>query len=235
MPPATPDEAYRVQDRVATALGEGLAGWKVGIVPLPLRAAYGTDRLFGPIPAAGVRRQAGDATIFTPIPGGFAAVEAEIAFRIAHDVPPRTGWTDEAAAECVAEALIAVELAGSPVASILSDGPLAIIADRGINAGLVLGRPIAGWQAALPGCTIRMFLDGNEVATAMPIALPGGPLRSLAALLEHLGARGLPLAADQLVATGAVTGSHPVRPGTMARADFGELGTIAVAVGTCAA
>ena len=47
--PGTLEEAYGIQERAIALFGDRIAGWKVGKIPAPLDATYGTNRLTGPI------------------------------------------------------------------------------------------------------------------------------------------------------------------------------------------
>lgn len=226
--PATAAEAYRVQAAALALLKRDVGGWKVGLVPPAFRELFGGTRLFGPILAENIRHADG-ATLSWKMPGhGFAAFEAEIALRIGRTAQPSESWTAATAAGAVDSAMIAVELASSPIASIRADGPCAIVADLGINAGLLLGSALGDWRDALASITVCTTVDGDVAGPAKPMDMPGGPLESLASLLNHLGARGLPLEAGQVVATGAITGIRPIGPGMAAVADFGAAGAIAV-------
>src|SRR5271156_283289 len=83
--PRTVEEAYFIQDRMASAQGK-ICGWKVG-------GPIGTTPLLSPMPQAG----------FTADGGALAdpnqrlrGVEAEIAFLVGKDLPPRaTPYTRE--------------------------------------------------------------------------------------------------------------------------------------------
>ena len=226
--PSTATEAYCVQAAAVALLEREVGGWKVGLVPPAYRGMFGSNRLFGPIFAENIRR-ADAGTMSCSIPGyGFAAFEAEIALRIGRTLQPARTWTAAKSAEAVDGAMLAVELASSPVASILSDGPCAIVADIGINAGLLLGLALDDWREALSSITACTTVDGHVAGPASPLEMPGGPLESLACLLNHLGKHGLRLEAGQVVATGAITGIRPIGVGMAAVADFGAAGSITI-------
>ena len=71
-----------------------------------------------------------------------------------------------------------------------------------------------------------MRIDNAVVGKGTSASIPGGPLDSLAFLLNLLHRRGRRLEAGQLVSTGAATGVHDIVAGQTAVADFGEDGRI---------
>ena len=71
-----------------------------------------------------------------------------------------------------------------------------------------------------------MDIDGVVIGQGGASSIPGGPLDSLAFLLNLLHRRGRRLEAGQLISTGAATGVHDIRAGQAAVADFGPDGRI---------
>ena len=160
------------------------------------------------------------------IDGGFAAVEAEYVLELGETAPDRGGWTAADAGMLVARVFTGVEIAGSPFAGINDHGPAVTASDFGNNAGLILGAEIAGWRARLADLTCSLAIDGVVVGRGGASSIPGGPLDSLAFLLNLLHRRGRRLEAGQLISTGAATGVHDIVAGQRAVADFGDDGRI---------
>jgi 2-keto-4-pentenoate hydratase len=71
-----------------------------------------------------------------------------------------------------------------------------------------------------------MSINDIVIGRGGAAAIPGGPLDSLAFLLNLLHRRGRRLEAGQLVSTGAATGVHDILAGQAAVADFGPDGHI---------
>ena len=227
--PLPPDLAsgYLCQDAAIALWPDEVAGWKVGRVPPERQAEVGAERMAGPIFRRAVQQAAG--MVDCPfIPGGFAAVEAEFVFRLGSDAPAqKLNWAADEAAGLVEAMHIGMEAAGSPLASINALGPRVIVSDFGNNAGLVLGPTIADWRERSPSeLPCETFIEGRSVGRATAAAIPGGPLASLAFLLEHCARRGRPLRAGHLVSTGAATGVHEIGIGQSARIAFGGCGEI---------
>jgi 2-keto-4-pentenoate hydratase len=226
--PATLEDAYRCQDAAIARWPAPVAGWKVGYIAPERRDGGGDPRLVGPIFAGHIQVLADAAGEFPVIAGGFAAIEAEFVFRLAHDIAPRVqAWTPEQAAAEVAALHIGMELAGSPLAAINELGPCAVVADCGNNAGLLLGPAIANWQdCAMDTLTCTAWIDGELVGRGGAATLAGGPLTALAFALSRNARCGRPLRAGDYVTTGAATGIHDIRAGQRAVVDFGVHGRV---------
>ena len=225
--PESLDAAYAVQDQAITAWPDRIAGWKLGRINPPHDVRFGAGRLAGPIFSRAVWTAGVIPTRFAVIGGGFAAVEAEYVLELGETAPGRGDWTAATAAPLVSRAFTGIEIAGSPFAGINDHGPAVTASDFGNNAGLILGGEIVGWRDRLADLTCTMSIDGVVVGTGGAASIPGGPLDSLAFLLNLLHRRGRRLEAGQLVSTGAATGVHDIVAGQGAVADFGPDGRIA--------
>jgi 2-keto-4-pentenoate hydratase len=243
---------YAVQGAAIGLWTDRIVGWKVGLVPPALQASLGTAHLAGPIFLENFVRIAGtgagtgagadananaNAIRLGAIPGGFAAIEAELIVSALEDAPPdKVQWSLEEAAAFSGDWFFGVEFAASPLATINDLGPTVVVSDFGNNSGLVLGPRIDRNLIAEPTqLTCRTQIDGNEVGFASVSALPGGPLASLRFLLGHVASRGRPLRAGQLVSTGAITGVHRIFPGQRGEVEFIGHGKINLAAERAAA
>lgn len=226
IPPESLEAAYGVQDDAVAAWPDRIAGWKLGRINPPHDTRFGAGRLAGPIFSRNVWAAGLTPTRFGVIDGGFAAVEAEYVLELGEAAPDRDDWTADGAASLVSRVFTGVEIAGSPFAGINDHGPAVTASDFGNNAGLILGGEIDGWRERLSGLVCTMTIDGVVVGRGGAASIPGGPLDSLAFLLNLLHRRGRRLEAGQLVSTGAATGVHDIRAGQSACADFGPDGRI---------
>jgi len=221
--PGTLAEAYDIQDSAIALWPDRIAGWKVGRIDPAIALRLGEDRLVGPVFAQDIRAAASGGLVDFPVfEGGFAAVEAEFVFRLASGAQAgKVAWTTEEAAQLVAALHVGIETAGSPLALINELGPTVVVSDFGNNAGLLLGPEIAGWRdQALASLTCETFIDGRSVGRGGALSLAGGPLAALAFALGRCAQRGRPLAAGDLVSTGATTGIHAIRQGERAQVRF---------------
>lgn len=225
--PATLAEAYEIQDEAIAAWPDRIAGWKLGRIKEPLDQQYGAGRLAGPIFSRNIWQAGAEPTRFPVIDGGFAAVEAEYVILLGAAAPDRGDWTAEAVVPLIGRVFTGVEIAGSPYPGINQSGPAVTASDFGNNAGLILGDEITGWRDRLADLTCTVAIDGQIIGKGGAVDIPGGPLDSLAFLLNLLHQRGRRLEAGQLISTGAATGVHEIHIGQSAVADFGPDGRIA--------
>ena len=225
--PVTLAEAYGIQDEAIAAWPDRIAGWKLGRIKEPLDQQYGAGRLAGPIFSRNVWQAGAEPTRFPVIDGGFAAVEAEYVILLGATAPDRGDWTADGVVSLIGQVFTGVEIAGSPYSGINESGPAVTASDFGNNAGLILGDEIIGWRDRLADLTCTVAIDGQTVGMGGAVDIPGGPLDSLAFLLNLLHQRGRRLEAGQLISTGAATGVHEIHIGQSAVADFGSDGRIA--------
>jgi 2-keto-4-pentenoate hydratase len=225
--PETLDEAYAVQDAAIAAWGRPVLGWKVGRVNPPLSERFGTDRLGGPIFAS--QSGADGAVPAMPVfAEGFAAGEAEFLLRIAASpAPGKTSYSLAEAADLIDAVHVGIEIASSPLGSINTLGPIAVISDFGNNNGLVVGPEIPDWRASgFEEWTVTTFIDGTEVGSGRASAFPDGAIGAARFLFELMARRGIRLEPGQWISSGAVSGVHDAAPGHKVEARFGELYTV---------
>jgi 2-keto-4-pentenoate hydratase len=223
------EHAYRVQDAAIARWPDRVAGWKVGFIAPHRRDDSNDERLVGPVFARSIWRCAPNETVAFPVfERGFAAVEAEFAFRLNRDAPTsQLEWNTEQAADMVGDLHIAIETAGSPLATINVLGPIVVVSDFGNNAGLILGPAIPDWRRHSDASMIcSTWIEGSEVGSGSAASLPGGPLSALAFALARNARRGRPLKAGDIVTTGAATGIHDIKAGQSAEIRFGDLGVL---------
>ncbi|WP_332818906.1 2-keto-4-pentenoate hydratase [Sphingopyxis sp.] len=221
--PATLADAYRVQRALCAALGSPVLGWKVGRIPPPLIDALGAERLAGPVLRCTelTGETPGDARVFA---GSAGAVEAEVMLRLSA-VPGHRLGPDDDARPYVDDIRAGFEIASSPAPDVHDQAPFGIIADIGINNGLLLGPRLD--PADFDRLDVATEIDGVQVGTGRPCDVLDGPWGSLRFLvdLHHDGVIGLE--PGQWISAGAVTGVHPIVPGQSASARFGDAVRIA--------
>ncbi len=211
--------AYAVQRRVVAGLG-AIGGWKVGASG-PAAAPN-----CAPMPAAGVH----------PAPARIAAgphalrgVEAEIAFRLGADLPPREqpyGRAEVIAA--IACCLPAIEVLDSRFTDPDAQGKLALLADSSSHGGFVYGAPAADWQGIdFAREAVRLLVDGEEVKAGT--ANPAGDMIRLIQWLADEGAHWAGgLRAGQYVTCGSWTGKEFVGPAAQVQVEFAHAGSAAL-------
>ena len=214
--------AYRVQDAAIAAFPDRVRGWKVAGIQPELRATFGTERIAGPVMAAGVRHAEADTLVLFPVfENGFAALEAEFIFAMRRDIAPGETPSEAELLDAVGNLFAGAETAGSPLRTINEIGQLAIVSDFGNNSGIIVGGEIADWRERdLATLTSKVTINGEVVGSGSAANVAGGPLAALRFLVGHLGARGITLHAGDSVSTGMTTGVHIVHVGDKALFEF---------------
>lgn len=214
------EEAYRVQDLVFASLwpGERPGAWKAGgpndkVEPIasPIHAVHGSPAT---LPAAGM---------------SMIGAEAEIAFRIARDLPPRQGpYRDEEVAAAVGEALVTIELCDTRLADWKDAPALWKLADFQNNSALVVGSGTRDWRAIdFKAQRVELRIGQRTVAAAGAHPF-GDPFRLMPWIAAHCARRASGLRAGDVVTTGSWTGLEFVLPGQEVVARFPGVGEAAV-------
>jgi 2-keto-4-pentenoate hydratase len=233
--PSKLEDSYAIQERAIELWDRPVIGWKIGRLAPERQAEHGTERLAGPIFAPTFKDYDGTAVTLPVFTGGFAAVEAEYVFRIAHDSDPsKTEYSEEEALRLIDGLFAGVEMAGSPLATINKLGPTVVASDFGNNFGLILSERLAEFDSdstvntlsadAVKAYKARTEIEGQVVGEGGLFTMPGGPLKAIAWLAGHLAKRGRPLTKGQLISSGATTGIHDIAAGQTSRVIFSTEG-----------
>lgn len=218
--------AYAIQDCALSLWDRPVGGWKVGRINPPNDARLGADRLVGPAFRDTIVMAGQEPHPFPTFHGGFAAAEAEFMLRLA----PREGplpATPEAAMDWIDEVRIGIEIASSPYARINADGPCVTISDHGNNAGLLLGRVVGrdDW-GRLDEVEVALAIDGRIAGRATTATMLDGPFGAARFLIANLASRDIVPEAGWWISSGAITGVHPVSPGSAVCASFAGIGSV---------
>jgi 2-keto-4-pentenoate hydratase len=194
LPPPDKAAAFAIQALIQSHLG-AIGGWKVG------HGAHGFT--CAPAPASHVMSSPAQVRQHECPDRG---VEAEIALRIAHDLPPRRDpYTRDDVLAAIATAHPAIELLQSRYVDVTAVDPLTNLADSLSHYGLVWGEAIPDWQTIdLDSETVRVMVDGAEVKRC--IGNPAGDMIRLLVWLANEGSHWAGgLKAGQFVLTGSWT------------------------------
>ena len=220
-------EAYLVQDRMASLIEEPVTGWKAGATSEGMRARDGHDDIV-PGRTFASRTFSGNCLAIPSDQFAGARMEPEFAFRLRHRVEPRVApWTPDEMAKHVTMH-VAVELIGSRYRAGASVGTLATIADNGNGVGLVVGPAVTRAGIDFRSCPVFLRVDGGVAAANSPPDIRCDPFSALADVANHLSERGIALAEGAYITTGSATETLPVVPGSIAVADFADLGKIEI-------
>jgi len=200
--PATVDEAYFIQDRLALAYGE-IGGWKVGA---PTADATPS---FAPMPLAWIASN--DAEL-----GGkhrFRGLEAEIAFQMGQDLPPRErAYSRDEAVAAIASCHPAIEVIESGFVDPTKVEKLSMIADLQMHGAFVYGPAVAHWQRIdFSKEHVVLAVDGVVRVERTGSNTSGDLMRLLPWLANEGAARTGGLRAGEWITTGSWTGlSHAI-------------------------
>jgi len=206
--------AELIQEHAIEVLGERIVGWKVGLIP---NGEGDAGRFVGPVFDISIVDD-GAPPLIVQMPRGDTFLEVEWIAELLTDLEPMS-VVSIAPDELPIRWHLGVELCGSAVADLRRYGPFAVCADLGINAGLVVGPAVSASE-----CTARaeIEIDGTLVGEGDVGRIPGGIGSALAAGLQILSRRGRRVAAGTFIATGTVTGAHPVHDGATVRVRSGR-------------
>lgn len=220
----TEGDAYSVQSQVFAALWPGArpAAWKAGgpsdkveptAAPIPPE-----NLLHSPASVIGAHMH-------------MLGVEAEIAFRLAKDLPPRTRpYSERAIAAAVGEVAVAIELCDTRLAHWKKTSGLWKLADFQNNDALVIGSGTKDWQKIDFLKQEVEFSIGTRVARAKGAHSFGNPFRLLPWLVRHAAKRGHGLHAGDVITTGAWTGLEIAKVGDEVTARFPGIGEATVRI-----
>ena len=219
--PATLDESYFIQDQLIQSFGT-VGGWKVG------PPAADGSLMFAPMPQAWM---APNAATLSAAAHRFRGIEAEVAFLLGADLPPRVEpyLLDEVRA-VIASCHPAIEVLESGLTDPTAAPKLSMIADLQMHGGFVYGPAKASWQIIdFATETVTLAVDA-AIRVEHTSTRPADFFLNLVLLLANRGAhRTRGLRAGQFITTGSWTGVTNAMSGQAVSAHFGTLGRVSLA------
>jgi len=155
--------------------------------------------------------------------------EAEFAFRMERDLPPRQDpYTAAEVLDAVATLHPAIEIPDSRYDDFVHAGAPQLIADNACAHDFVLGpATTANWRAIdLSQHRATATVTGKQAHEGIGKNVLGDPRIALAWLANELSSHGITLQAGQVVTTGTCIIPLPIEPGDTVTADFGPLGKV---------
>lgn len=223
--PATRAEGYLVQAQIEALSDKPLYGWKIAATSAAGQRHIGID---GPI--AGRLLAENMHTHGEAIPFGanrMRVAEAEFAFRMGHDLPPRAmPYAEAEVLAAVADLYLAIEIPDSRYQDFVTAGGPQLIADNACAHRFVIGprAPTAWRQLDLAAHRVVGRVGDGPAFEGSGANVLGDPRVALTWLANELSALGITLAAGQTVITGTCVTPMAIAPGEVVEADFGELG-----------
>ncbi len=224
--PTTQAEAYWVQDQMAEAYEE-IGGWKIGAANPEATPA------FAPMPKAWIAASGAE---LTSLPGGrawrYRGLEAEVAFLIGQDLPPRnvaqgeTPYTREEVIAAIASCHPAIEVLESALVDPEKATPLSKSADLQMHGGFIYGPAFADWRSVdFATETVKLTVNGVVRVERVGGNTAGDLLRLLPFLANEGAARTGGLKRGDWITTGSWTGNEQSTARASVIAQFGRLGT----------
>jgi len=226
---ATLADAYEVQKTQLQLSGETVAGWKIGATALAAQEILGIGHpILGPVSASTVFQSGVDVKIR---PNEALFIETEFAVTLGSDLPARvTPYSRDEVASTISDIHACFELVGCRLASGLKGAGHMIVADHGVNAGVVLGGEISRdhWNR-LGEIPVDLDKNGARVASGTCGATIWDHLfDAVAWVANQQGNVARRLQAGDLILTGTCTGLLPLAPGDIFRATFGDIAQVEV-------
>lgn len=219
--PTTEAEAFAIQDELIVAYGE-IGGWKVG-TPTP-----DATPLCAPMPRAWM---AANAAVLAAPHFRFRGLEAELAFLIGEDLPPRaTPYTLDEIEAAIASAHPAIEILESGLTEPTEAPRLSMVADLQMHGGFVYGPACPAWKTIdFAHETVTLAIDGSIRAEHTASANSGEYFLGLVLWLVNEGAtRTGGLRAGQFVTTGSWTGVTRTSSDSTVDVHFTTLGRVSL-------
>ena len=233
--PSNHAQGHAIQAQLPLVAGERVVGWKIAATS---QAGQAHINVGGPLAGRILSSFVVDAGVALSLAGNRMRVaEPEFGFRLGRDLAPRpTPYALPEVLDAVASLHAAFEIPDSRFADFARAGEAQLIADDACCGRFVFGAAAPeGWRAidlrlhAVHG-SVRSA-DGRASLTRSGdgSAVLGDPRVALAWLVNELSSLGITLEAGQLVSTGTCMVPMAIAPGDRARADFGVLGSVALA------
>lgn len=221
-------EGYAIQDAMVQVAGQPVSGWKIAAT-----SNAGQEHIGVTEPLAGRLFKnfiLADGAELPAAPLHMAVIEAEFAFRMGHDLPPRGAAYGQAeVCNAVAALHLAIEVPDARFERFAEIGPAQIVADDAFAAWFLLGTQVPEWQRLdLPTQRVRAFKNGSLFREGVGADALGDPRIALTWIANHLAQRGIGLKAGDLVTTGTCITPATIGPGDRMVAEFVDLGRVAI-------
>ncbi len=227
--PSTRSEGYQVQAALADLTGERAIGWKIAATSIAGQKHIGVSGpLAGRLLESRLKADGAAVSLGSNI---MKVGEAEFAFLMGQDLPPRTTpYTVDEVLTASSALYPAIEFPDSRFQDFVSAGEAQLIADFACSGWLILGpqAPESWHTTDLAAHKVTAWIDGQKVADGVGSNVLGDPRVALAWIANELRREGMGLKTDDIVMTGTCVIPVPVSAGQHFFADFGALGKVSV-------
>lgn len=231
-PPLCPKDradAYLIQAHLEELSARPLAGWKIAATSVAGQRHIAVD---GPLAGRLLAEMVhSDGAVLTFGANRMRVAEAEFAFRMARDLPPRARPYEHGEVLAAVAALhLAVEIPDSRYTDFTRVGAAQLIADNACGHQFVLGpeAPSSWRDVDLARHRVVGRVGTRVEREGIGANVLGDPRNALVWLANELSRHGLTLARDHIVTTGTCLVPLEISPGDEVSADFGSLGRMAM-------
>jgi 2-keto-4-pentenoate hydratase len=231
--PADRAEGYAIQAQLMAHTAKPLFGWKIAATSAAGQKHINVDGpLAGRILAERVVAKGSDVKLGS---NRMRVAEAEFAFKLAHDLPPRDADYSQAEVLAAIESLHpSIEVPDSRFSDFKKVGAAQLIADNACAHLFMKGPAVtADWRSmdlsthkvvgTISGRRSRSLKHEGTGANVL-----GGPLIAMTWIANELSRIGVGLKAGEVVTTGTCVAPLPLHEGDIAIADFGVLGRVSL-------
>ena len=218
-------EVYFVQDAVAQAFGP-IGGWKIGAT------TPDATPVFAPMPSAWIAPSG--STLSGPR-WRYRGVEAEIAFLVGEDLPPRdlaageAPYTREETLAAMASCHPAIEVLESAFIDPMQATKLAFLADLQMHGGFLYGPAFDAWRTFdFNSEKVTLLIEGVVRVDRTGSNTSGDLLKLLPWLANEGATRTGGLRAGQWITTGSWTGNTPSTSNSAVTVQFQTAGQVAL-------
>jgi len=223
--PTSRQEGYDVQAAVARLSGQAIYGWKIAATSQAGQKHIGVD---GPLAGRLLENRAYKSGASIPMGNNLMKVaEAEFAFRMARDLPPRApAYTTKEVLDAVTSLHPAIEIPDSRYRDFSKAGAAQLIADNACASYFVLGPATTiDWRPHhLAEHPVSAWVNGKRARDGKGANVLGDPRFALTWIVNELSAVGETLRAGQVVTTGTCVMPVEIAPGDHVVAVFGVFG-----------
>jgi 2-keto-4-pentenoate hydratase len=223
--PASRAEGYAIQAHLEALSARPLWGWKIAATSTAGQQHIGVD---GPLAGRLLAEMVHPDGATLPFGANRMRVaEAEFAFRMGQDLPPRaTPYALEEVLDAVSALHLAIEVPDSRYRNFASVGAAQLIADNACAHQFVLGpeAPLLWRSLDLAAHRVTGRVAGRLEREGVGANVLGDPRIALTWLANELSRHGETLAAGQVVTTGTCLIPLEVAPGDEVTVDYGALG-----------
>lgn len=217
--PAGMEEVYAVQDRLVQSFGE-IGGWKIGAPNAEATPMY------APMPSDWI---APSGAALSGPRWRYRGLEAEIAFLVGQDLPPRPGqpYTREEALAAMASCHPAIEVLETAFTDPTQVPREAMLADLQLHGGFIYGEAYADWRSVdFSTVKVTLIVDGVVRVERVGSNTSGDLLKLLPWLANEGAARTGGLRKGQWITTGSWTGNTLADANSHAEAGFSTVGAV---------